>query len=46
VLSGDLKQLGPIIRPSIVRSLGLEMSYLERLMAREVCDERDGHGKT
>ncbi|RXW14391.1 hypothetical protein EST38_g11467 [Candolleomyces aberdarensis] len=46
VLSGDPKQLGPIIRSSIARTLGLETSYLERLMAREVYDETAGHGKT
>ena len=32
VLSGDPKQLGPVIRSSIARELGLGMSYLERLM--------------
>ncbi|PPQ74162.1 hypothetical protein CVT26_006766 [Gymnopilus dilepis] len=35
VLSGDPKQLGPIIRSGIARELGLEQSYLERLMERE-----------
>jgi helicase MOV-10 len=39
VLSGDPKQLGPIIRSGIARNLGLETSYLERLMARKVYDE-------
>ncbi|KAH6905316.1 RNA helicase [Coprinopsis sp. MPI-PUGE-AT-0042] len=32
VLSGDPKQLGPIIRSPIARILGFETSYLERLM--------------
>lgn len=36
VLSGDHRQLGPIIRSDVARSLGLETSYLERLMDREV----------
>lgn len=36
VLSGDPKQLGPIIRSDIARRLGLEISYLERLMNREI----------
>jgi helicase MOV-10 len=45
VLSGNPKQLGLIIRSSIARNLGSETSYLERLMAREVYDEMDGHGK-
>lgn len=35
VLSGDPKQLGPIIRSSAARDLGLGVSYLERLMERE-----------
>jgi len=34
VLSGDPKQLGPIIRSGIAYKLGLEISYLEQLMAR------------
>jgi len=45
VLSGDPKQLGPIIRSGIARELGLEMSYLERLMEREAYDVRTGYGK-
>lgn len=44
VLSGDPKQLGPIIRSSIARELGLEKSYIERLMAREIYDEQRGYG--
>lgn len=39
VLSGDPKQLGPIIRSPIARDLGLEQSYIERLM------ERDAYGE-
>jgi helicase MOV-10 len=35
-LSGDPKQLGPIIRSPIARALGLEMSYLQRLMESDV----------
>lgn len=34
ILSGDPKQLGPIIRSSIARELGLEISYIERLMTQ------------
>lgn len=37
ILSGDPKQLGPIIRSAVARELGLEKSYLERMM------ERDSH---
>ncbi|OBZ77616.1 putative helicase MOV-10 [Grifola frondosa] len=46
VLSGDPKQLGPIIRSPVTRKLGLETSYLERLMGREAYDEVEGYGKT
>jgi helicase MOV-10 len=46
VLSGDPRQLGPIIRSNIARELGLETSYLERLMKTEVYDEKKGFGKT
>lgn len=35
VLSGDPKQLGPIIRSAVARELGLEKSYLERIMEAE-----------
>lgn len=45
VLSGDPKQLGPIIRSDIACKLGLEISYLERLMARSPYDLQNGSGK-
>ncbi len=32
ILSGDPKQLGPVVRSSLARELGLGKSYLERLM--------------
>lgn len=44
ILSGDPKQLGPIIRSSIARELCLEISYIERLMKREIYDETTGYG--
>jgi helicase MOV-10 len=34
VLSGDPKQLGPIVRSAVARALGLDKSWLERLMER------------
>jgi helicase MOV-10 len=40
VLSGDPKQLGPIIRSNVARELGLEKSYLERLTDLELYDEK------
>ncbi|KAJ3980519.1 P-loop containing nucleoside triphosphate hydrolase protein [Lentinula detonsa] len=46
VLSGDPKQLGPIIRSTVARILGLETSYIERLMKREIYDEVKGYGKS
>ena len=46
ILSGDPKQLGPIIRSAVARELGLGKSYLERMMERLVYDEVNGHGKT
>jgi superfamily I DNA and/or RNA helicase len=42
VLSGDPKQLGPIIRSSVARVLGLEKSYLERIMERKGYNEDTG----
>ena len=44
ILSGDPKQLGPIIRSAVARELGLEKSYLERLMDRESHDLATGYG--
>lgn len=35
VLSGDPKQLGPIIRSTMAAKLGLEVSLIERLLQRE-----------
>ncbi|KAJ6469382.1 P-loop containing nucleoside triphosphate hydrolase protein [Mycena sanguinolenta] len=46
VLSGDPKQLGPIIRSAIARELGFETSYIERLMQREIYDDKKGYGKS
>lgn len=44
VLSGDHKQLGPIIRSNVTRALGLETSYLERLMCRGGYEEVQNYG--
>lgn len=44
ILSGDHNQLGPIIRSNVARALGLETSYLQRLMSRDGYDEVDGFG--
>ena len=46
VLSGDPLQLGPIIRSRFACELGLEMSYLERLMKTKVYDDKVNNGKT
>ena len=44
VLSGDPKQLGPVIRSSIAREHGLGISYMERLMERPVYDAQTARG--
>ena len=44
VLSGDPKQLGPVIRSSLARHFGLEKSYLERLMDRPLYGLDHGRG--
>ncbi|CDO71156.1 hypothetical protein BN946_scf184845.g26, partial [Trametes cinnabarina] len=44
ILSGDPKQLGPVIRSSVARELGLGTSYLERLMDRPVYDPATKRG--
>ncbi|KAF5329141.1 hypothetical protein D9611_013223 [Ephemerocybe angulata] len=46
VLSGDPRQLGPIVRSGVARKLGLEKSWLERLMERKCYDVREGHAIT
>jgi helicase MOV-10 len=46
VLSGDPKQLRPVIRSAVAAELGLGKSYLERLMERAVYDEVQGHART
>lgn len=38
VLSGDPKQLGPIVRSDVALKFGLGVSYLDRLMQRSVYD--------
>ncbi|KAF8581297.1 P-loop containing nucleoside triphosphate hydrolase protein [Ramaria rubella] len=44
VLSGDPKQLGPIVRSTVAIALGLGTSYLDRLMARGIYDVVRGSG--
>lgn len=46
VLSGDPRQLGPIIRSKVAQALGLETSYLERLMKNPMYDEQTAYGST
>jgi helicase MOV-10 len=46
ILSGDPKQLGPVIRSAVARELKLDISYLERLMDRETYQPDIGHGIT
>ncbi|KDQ06712.1 hypothetical protein BOTBODRAFT_39425 [Botryobasidium botryosum FD-172 SS1] len=46
VLSGDPRQLGPVIQSRVSRMLRLDRSYLDRLMAMPMYDSREGHGTT
>ncbi|KDQ06708.1 hypothetical protein BOTBODRAFT_244447 [Botryobasidium botryosum FD-172 SS1] len=46
VLSGDPMQLGPVIHSHVGRTLGLGVSYLDRLMATDMYHPRIGHGLT
>ena len=47
ILSGDPKQLGPVIRSSTARELGLGKSYLERLMEQPLYrDAHTGRGRS
>ena len=46
VLTGDPKQLGPVIQSPIARELGLQISYLERLMGREAYNVEKHSGVT
>ncbi|KAG8986627.1 hypothetical protein FRB94_002634 [Tulasnella sp. JGI-2019a] len=46
ILSGDPLQLGPIIRSGVARTLGLGISFLERLMRLKIYDEKIWHGIT
>lgn len=45
-LSGDSKQLGPIVRSPVARDLGLGVSYLDRLVQNPLYDEQEGKGVT
>lgn len=45
ILSGDPKQLSPVIRSGIVKAIGLEKSYLEQLMDRDVYNVQTGCGQ-
>ncbi|KDN51589.1 hypothetical protein RSAG8_00134, partial [Rhizoctonia solani AG-8 WAC10335] len=46
VLSGDPRQLGPVIRSPIALQLGLGLSYLERLMNTEMYNPSEMRGRT
>lgn len=46
ILSGDPKQLGPIIRSGPARALGLDVSYLDRLMKEDVYEPKEMDGIT
>jgi helicase MOV-10 len=44
IVSGDPKQLGPIVRSPIASKLGLQYSYLDRLIARGLYADEHGRG--
>lgn len=46
VLAGDPKQLGPIIRSPVARRLGLDVSYLDRLMSKNMYKVPENRGVT
>jgi helicase MOV-10 len=46
IISGDPKQLGPIVHSPIADNLGLGLSYLDRLMQLEMYEPHKGHGIT
>lgn len=46
ILSGDPKQLGPIVRSSVASRLGLATSFLNRLVERAVYSDRANSGIT
>ncbi|TFY71299.1 hypothetical protein EVG20_g1692 [Dentipellis fragilis] len=45
ILSGDPKQLGPIIRSAVARKLELDTSYMERLLERPIYQPAVGNGR-
>eukprot|EP00966_Prymnesium_polylepis_P335536 7390892-Prymnesium_polylepis.2 len=44
VVAGDPKQLGPVIHHSLAKAHGLGVSFLERLMGREIYQRQDAPG--
>lgn len=46
ILAGDMKQLGPVVRSSYARELGLKTSFLERLISRPTHDLSTSRGLT
>ncbi|KAG9001269.1 hypothetical protein FRB93_012196 [Tulasnella sp. JGI-2019a] len=46
ILSGDPLQLGPIIRSGVGKSLGFGVSFLERVMQRDIYQEERWRGVT
>ena len=46
IFAGDIQQLGPSIRSTFSRSLGLNQSFLARIMAIDVYDLQKGRGLT
>lgn len=46
ILAGDPKQLGPIVHSTVAARLGMEVSWLERLMSLDIYDHSSQSGIT
>ena len=46
ILAGDNRQLGPVINSPLASTLGLKLSYLDRIMQRNIYDLGTGRGIT
>lgn len=46
ILAGDNQQLGPIVHSRLAQDLGLKLSYLARIMDRDIYDPKIGSGTT
>lgn len=45
ILSGDMKQLGPVVRSAVAIELGLGQSYLDRLTSAPIYKDFESKGQ-